>query len=87
VDGVNFLSSIEATQLRAARNGCGAKGEGASPMVRDGQTECTDYCGAKLGAPPAKLCGIIDVQHDTGPFVCLELSCDAPSSPPAPGAE
>lgn len=65
VDGVNFLSSIEATQMRAARNGCGGKGEKAGATVNDGRMQCTDFC-AKAGAAPAKLCGMMGVQHDTG---------------------
>lgn len=65
VDGVNFLSAIEATQHRAARNGCGNKGQMAGPMVADAQMQCTDFCGAKPGAKPAKLCGMTEVLHDT----------------------
>jgi hypothetical protein len=66
VDGVNFLSAIEAAQFRASRNGCGTKGEMAGPVVSDAQMQCTDFCGKKAGAPPAKLCGMTQVLHDTG---------------------
>lgn len=66
VDGVTFLSAIEATHFRASRNGCGSKGEMAGPVVSDAQMQCTDFCGKKAGAPPAKLCGMTHVLHDTG---------------------
>lgn len=65
VDGVNFLSSIEAAQLRAARNGCGAKGEAAGARSDDGNQQCVDFCAGKPGAPAAKLCGMTNVAHDT----------------------
>lgn len=66
VDGVNFLSAVEAVQHRAARNGCGNKGQAAGPVAADGQMQCTDFCGNKPGAKPAKLCGMTEVLHDTG---------------------
>jgi hypothetical protein len=66
VDNVNFLSAIEAAQFRAARNGCGSKGEMAGPVATDAQMQCTDFCGKKSGAKPAKLCGMTHVLHDTG---------------------
>lgn len=66
MDGVNFLSAIEATHVRASRNGCGSKGEMAGPVVSDAQLQCTDFCGKKAGALPAKLCGMINVPHNTG---------------------
>jgi hypothetical protein len=68
---VNFLSAIEAAQFRASRNGCGSSGEMASATVTDAQMQCTDYCGKKAGAYPAKLCGMTHVLHDTGERLSL----------------
>jgi hypothetical protein len=47
-------------------NHCQAQGENAGPKQNDGRIECTDFCGNKGGAMPARVCGIINVGHDTG---------------------
>ncbi|WIA19613.1 hypothetical protein OEZ85_005551 [Tetradesmus obliquus] len=65
VDGVNFLSAIEATQQRAKHNGCSAKDAGPQTIEADGKIECTDYCGKAAGKPAAKICGMIGVVHTT----------------------
>lgn len=72
---MNFLSAIEAAQHRAARNGCGNKGQAAGPVAADAQMQCTDFCGNKPGAKPAKLCGMTEVLHDTGEWVCWVVPC------------
>lgn len=74
MDGVNFLSAIEATHVRAARNGCGSKGEMAGPVINSAQMQCTDFCGKKAGALPAKLCGMTTVAHDTGEHDSFEAA-------------
>lgn len=38
----------------------------AGPVAADAQMQCTDFCGKKAGAKPAKLCGMTHVLHDTG---------------------
>lgn len=67
MDGVNFASSIEGTQMRAKGNGCGPDDVGPKDVSEgDGKMLCTDYCGgAKAGKPPAKLCGMPGVGHST----------------------
>lgn len=66
VDGVNFASSIEGTQLHAKANGCGDADVGAKDVPEgDGKMLCTDYCGGSPGKLPAKLCGMPGVGHDT----------------------
>lgn len=66
VDGVNFASSIEGTQLHARHNGCGPEDCGKKDVAEaDGKMVCTDYCGAAAGKLPAKLCGMPGVGHDT----------------------
>lgn len=66
VDGVNFASSIESTQLHAKANGCGPGDVGSKDVPEaDGKMLCTDYCGGAPGKPAAKLCGMPTVGHDT----------------------
>jgi hypothetical protein len=65
VDGVNFLSAIEATQQRAKHNGCSASDAGPKTLEADGKIECTDYCGKAVGKAAAKICGMIGVKHTT----------------------
>jgi poly(3-hydroxybutyrate) depolymerase len=66
VDGVNFASSIEGTQLHAKANGCGTNAVGTKDVLEaDGKMVCTDYCGGAPGKLPAKLCGMPGVGHDT----------------------
>jgi hypothetical protein len=65
VDGVNFLSAMEATQQRAKHNGCSASDAGPQTTEADGNTKCTDYCGKAAGKAAAKICGMIGVGHTT----------------------
>jgi hypothetical protein len=65
VDGVNFLSAIEATQQRAKHNGCSANDAGPETTEADGKMKCTDYCGKAAGKPTAKVCGMLGVGHTT----------------------
>jgi hypothetical protein len=65
VDGVNFLSAIEATQQRAKHNGCSASDAGPQATEADGKIKCTDYCGKAAGKAAAKICGMIGVGHTT----------------------
>jgi hypothetical protein len=65
VDGVNFLSAIEATQQRAKYNGCSASDAGQQTTEADGKIKCTEYCGKAAGKAAAKICGMIGVGHTT----------------------
>lgn len=66
VDGVNFASSIEGTQIRARANGCGPDDAGKKDVPEaDGKMLCTDFCGGAPDKLPAKLCGMPTVGHDT----------------------
>lgn len=65
VDGVNFLSAIEAAQQRAKHNGCSPKDAGPQTTAADGQMKCTDFCGKAAGKPTATVCGMLGVKHTT----------------------
>lgn len=65
VDGVNFLSAIEATQQRAKHNGCSPSDAGTEAIKADGKMKCTDFCANAVGNPTAQVCGMLDVGHTT----------------------
>lgn len=65
VDGVNFLSAVENTRLRAQRNGCLQTDAGSETSEADGILKCTDFCAKANGKPAAEICGIVGAAHDT----------------------
>ncbi|KAF8062893.1 VAD1 [Scenedesmus sp. PABB004] len=98
VDGVPFLSAVDAAKRRAATNGCAAADAGPAAPAADGLMLCTELCGA--AAPPrpaARLCGMPGVGHTTDyprpgfvfeqAFKFFEGQADAaPKAAPAPRA-
>jgi hypothetical protein len=66
VDGVAFLGARDAAAVRARNNGCGAGAAGPEESRAGGRMLCTDLCAkAEPAAPPALVCGMPGVKHDT----------------------
>ncbi|GBF97532.1 hypothetical protein Rsub_10455 [Raphidocelis subcapitata] len=64
-DGVRMLGAADTVAVRARDNGCGPGDAGPQVPEAGGKMLCTDLCAKKKGAPPAKVCGMVGVKHDT----------------------
>jgi adenine/guanine phosphoribosyltransferase-like PRPP-binding protein len=66
VDGVAFLGARDTVAVRARNNGCGDGAAGPEAPRAGGEALCTDLCAkAEPASPPAVLCGMPGVKHDT----------------------